>query len=133
MAVLAATPRAAIPRRYTHGSANRIKKTGDFARLQRSGKKLVSKHFLIVIGPSPTNRARLGVTITRKVDPRAAFRNRLKRRIREIFRLNRHKFSGSFDIIVIARQNAQQCNLFQIRKELLGTLSHAGYLKNASN
>ena len=43
---------------------------------------------------------RLGIVISRRVLKNAADRNRLKRQIREFFRLNKSDFQSCFDLIV---------------------------------
>ena len=110
-------------------SANcRLKKKKDFAGLQAQANKFYSKHFLILIASSPTSNSRLGITITTKVDKRAVGRNRLKRRIREVFRLTRRRLVKNFDILVIARQNASFCPYDQVKREILGILHHNSFL-----
>jgi ribonuclease P protein component len=49
---------------------------------------------------------RLGVTITKKASPRAVDRNRVKRIVREFFRLNTAAWPQGFDLVFIARANA---------------------------
>jgi ribonuclease P protein component len=49
--------------------------------------------------------SRLGLTVSRKVG-NAVVRNRVKRRIREWFRRERHEFEGVWDVVVIARREA---------------------------
>jgi len=106
--------------------ASRLKKSAEFACLQAKGARVYSKHFLLLIAKSDRPSSRLGITVTRKIDRRACVRNRLKRQLREIFRLNRERFKGSFDILVIARQNASQCNYRDIKREILGAFYHHG-------
>ncbi len=118
-----------MKRRFTLSPAQRIKKRPDFERLHRSSTRLHSKHFVILLGPPPGDHSRLGVTVTTKVDPRAIGRNRLKRCVREVFRLHQHKLSASFDIVVIARQNAPTCSFVEIEKQLVGALHQHGYLE----
>lgn len=94
--------------------------------------KLYSKHLLILVKPAEStkqDRSRLGITITKKVDKRAVARNRFKRLIRELFRLNRFKLQQNFDIVVIARFGAHECSLNQLSKEFLGALKKKGFLK----
>lgn len=110
----------------------RVKKRREFLRLQEEGKKISSEHFLVVcsrakIQPddsrdkdeSPQRESRLGVTITKKIHKSAVQRNRLKRRIREIFRHLRADFLTEGDMVVIARVGATELNFTEIREELL--------------
>ena len=73
---------------FKYRPQQRLKKRPEFLALQESGKKHYSKHFLLIIGKSAGSESRLGVTITRKVHKSAVHRNQLRRRVREIFRLN---------------------------------------------
>ena len=62
---------------------------------------------------------RIGITVTKKVDKRAARRNRLKRRVRECFRKTYRRFQGPpVDLVLIARDGATECEYEQVRKEL---------------
>jgi ribonuclease P protein component len=96
---------------------NRIKKKRDFARLQSGGGKIYSKHFLFIIGPSASRESRLGLTVTRKIDPRAVYRNRLKRRLREVFRQARPGLAAPLDIVVVARQGSGELSSRDIDAE----------------
>ena len=64
--------------------------------------KAVSREFTFLAKPNLQDHPRMGVTISKKVAKRAVDRNRIKRIIRETYRLKQHKLSG-FDIIVIAK------------------------------
>ncbi len=103
--------------RFPLSPNNRIKKKSDFHRLQSGAGKIYSKHFLFVIGPSDTGDSRIGLTVTRKIDPRSVHRNRLKRRLREVFRYTRPGITKPLDIIVVARQGAHTLTKAQIEQE----------------
>jgi ribonuclease P protein component len=111
------------------GPERRVKKRRDFLEAQKSGQKLYSRHLLIYVLPNGFETARLGVTVSKKVDSRAVVRNRLRRQIKEIFRLNQSRLLRPFDIIVIARQNAVTCKFDDLRREMLGALHHGGCLQ----
>lgn len=61
---------------------------------------------MAVAAPSGCEHSRLGLTVSRKVG-NAVERNRIKRLIREYFRLNRHLLGRPLDVNVIARQAAK--------------------------
>lgn len=46
---------------------------------------------------------RLGVTVSKKALKNSVDRNRFKRVVKEVFRLNKQKLEGCYDIVVIAR------------------------------
>ncbi len=47
-------------------------------------------------------------------------RNRLKRMIREFFRLNKDLFPGSSDVVISAREGAANLDYWQLSEELRG-------------
>ncbi len=114
------------------GPEYRLRSKKDLQHTQDNGKKLYSKHFLIIASKTENPVSRLGVTITKKVDPRSVVRNRLRRRIREVFRLNRHQLAASLDVLIIARNSSPECSSEQIRKEVMGALFHGNYLLKTS-
>jgi ribonuclease P protein component len=91
-------------RSFSFTKEDRILKRKDFLNLSASGKKVFNKYFIALFYTSE-DRTRLGITVTKKVG-NAVKRNRLKRLIREYFRLNKHKFSYKADINIIVKRNA---------------------------
>ena len=53
-----------------------------------------------------SERARLGLVVSKKVSKRAVDRNKLKRRLRETYRRNAHLFPPQSDILLIAKPSA---------------------------
>ncbi len=48
---------------------------------------------------------RLGLVVGRRVAKTAVRRNRMKRLLREFFRLNKHRLPASQDILIVARKD----------------------------
>jgi ribonuclease P protein component len=91
--------------KYTFTKADRILKRNEFIELSKTGRKIHHKYFFAVYAPGRHGRSRLGITVTKKVGG-AVKRNRIKRLVREYFRLNRHALSGEWDINIIAKNQA---------------------------
>ena len=91
--------------RFCFTKADRIRNHSEFLRLSKIGKKIHNRHFVANFFPDRFQRTRLGITVTRKVG-RATTRNRIKRFIREYFRLNRHIITGYWDINIVAKKKA---------------------------
>ncbi len=62
---------------------------------------------------------RLGIVVKKEIGP-AAFRNRMKRYIREFFRLHKHKIKGSYDIILMIKKGCSFNRYQEAEKELKG-------------
>jgi ribonuclease P protein component len=58
-------------------------------------------------------KTRLGVTVSRRVG-NAVVRNRIKRAVREWFRWNRGRLEERADLVVIARQGAEELSTREI-------------------
>ena len=91
--------------RYIFTKADRLLKRNEFIRLSRVGKKIHTGSFLALYQQGAGERTRLGITVTKKVT-NAPGRNRIKRLVRESFRLNRHSINGCWDINIVAKQKA---------------------------
>jgi ribonuclease P protein component len=92
-------------RSHTFSKADRLLKRHEFLHLSASGKRVQNRYFIANFGPGRFQRSRLGITVTKKVGC-AATRNRLKRYVREYFRLHRHRLKGHWDINIIAKKPA---------------------------
>ncbi|MCB0317855.1 MAG: ribonuclease P protein component [Bdellovibrionales bacterium] len=114
--------------KYTLPDNSRIKKRSEFLYVQNNGAKFYSRHFLVIALENCLNTSRIGVTISKKIDKRATMRNRIKRRIKEVFRINRHSLVNNFDIVIIARKNANKLEFRNIEREILGALFHNGLI-----
>ena len=89
----------------------------DFVNLNRLGKRYHTKHFLIIIKKNETGIGRLGITVTKKIG-NAVKRNRIKRLVREYYRLNKNDFSRGCDTVIIGKKNSYLLNYTDIKEEL---------------
>ncbi len=75
---------------------------------------------------SPENR--VGITVSKKLG-KAHVRNRVRRRLREIYRLNEEKFQPGWDIVVVARSRCVDVSFQRLTKSYLHLAGKAGILK----
>ena len=71
---------------------------------------------------------RVGITVGKKLG-KAHIRNRTRRRIREIYRLNEVKFRPGWDIVVVARSRAVDAPFDKLTKSYLTLAQKAGILQ----
>jgi ribonuclease P protein component len=88
----------------SYGREHRISRTADFWKDRRKRKKFDTEHFLLILRKNNKDARRLGLVVGRKVGG-AVSRNRIKRLIREFFRLNKEKIPESSDLIVLAKKD----------------------------
>ncbi|HEY7872090.1 MAG TPA: ribonuclease P protein component [Rudaea sp.] len=100
-----------------HPRSARLLRPADFARLRESGRRLSSQQLSIQYCKRDEPGARLGMAVSRRVSKLAVVRNRIRRQVRENFRLHRARLPAC-DILVIARQSAATQSNAQLRAEL---------------
>ena len=71
---------------------------------------------------------RVGITVGKKLG-KAHIRNRIRRRIREVYRLNEEKFLPGWDIVVVARSRAVDAPFDKLTKSCLALAKKAGILR----
>ena len=87
---------------FSFSKQDKIRKGHDYSRLKTEGNVFKTK--LLVFNFMESDRMRLGLIVTKKVGD-SVTRNRTKRWIREVFRLNRAAFARPVDLVVIPRKS----------------------------
>ncbi len=90
--------------RFTFRKYERICKRKEIETVLKNGKKVFEDGLIVYILKRSLEEkySRIAILVSSKVEKSAVKRDKFKRRIREIFRLNKHKISHPIDIIVIA-------------------------------
>lgn len=102
--------------------SERLRQSAEYDRVKAEGRRLRTSHFGVGIAVNHLDHHRLGLVVQKRYWS-AVGRNRIKRCIREFFRLNRHRIPlPGKDLVVIARPGAQDLNPAQIAEELLPVL-----------
>ncbi len=96
---------------------HRLKKSWEFQRVYKKGKKYWNAYFVIYVCQTQLEQSRLGITVSKKVG-KSVQRNRVKRLIREAFRVLSPKLLSQYDIVVVGRTPAGQLTGQQARDKL---------------
>lgn len=98
-----------------------------FRRLYHTGASANS--FLVLYAkPNKSDMNRIGITVSKKLG-HAVVRNRIRRRLREIYRLNEDQFQPGWDIVVVARSRCVDADFTSLTKAYLSLAAKAGILK----
>ncbi len=73
----------------------------------------------------------VGITVSKKLG-HAVVRNRTRRRLREIYRLNEHLFTPGWDIVVVARTRSVNADFAKLTQAYLSLAEKAGLLRSES-
>lgn len=101
-------------------SINRIKKNIEFKRLYNRSKRYYNKDFRLIVAKNKYDYPRIGFTITRKFG-KANKRNKIRRRLKEIIRLNLDKFENK-DYIIAPNNHTIDMDYLDLEKSLLHVL-----------
>jgi len=88
------------PPRYTFGHRMKLHGRRAFASVFEGRKRRRFGPVLVYVAPNARGHPRLGLTVSRRVG-KAATRTRIKRRLREAFRLNQHDWPGGWDVVCV--------------------------------
>lgn len=75
-----------------------------------------------------TDRNRVGVTVSKKLG-HAVVRNRVRRRLREVYRLHETEFLPGWDIVVVARSRCVEAPFGKLTESYLNLAKKAGILR----
>jgi ribonuclease P protein component len=99
----------------------RIVRSADYRAIYKAGRKIHSRRFVLFIRTNDVGRARLGLTVSRKVGGAVA-RNRIKRLFREIFRRSFGKIPNQLDIVINAKSGCTGTSYTALRDEFLDVM-----------
>ena len=77
-----------------------------------------------------TDTNRVGITVSKKLG-KAHIRNRTRRRIREVYRLNEAAFRPGWDIVVVARSKAVDAPFDKLTASYMSLAKKAGLLRES--
>ena len=97
--------------------SERLLRRADFEKLSGDGHRIDSDYFVILYSPNGLGKLRLGVTVNKRVGC-AVIRNRVKRLVRERFRLRKALFGDSYDVNVIAKGGTSDLSSREIGRAL---------------
>ncbi len=99
-------------------SYERLKKPREFSNVYKNGEKWVGEYVVLLYVKNNLPYSRIGIVVSKKVG-RAVVRNKIKRRLREIVRLNKEMIPEGLDIVIIAKTRARDTDFWGLKEDLL--------------
>jgi ribonuclease P protein component len=100
-----------------------------FRRLYAKGRSAVQPAVVLYCRKNGGKVSRLGITVGTKVG-KAVVRNRVRRRLREIYRLHETEFRSGWDLVVVARSRAESAGYWELEAQLLRAAGRLGLLQS---
>ena len=105
-----------------------LKENHLFRRLYQKGKTAADSRLALYVRRSGREKNRLGLTVSTKVG-HAVVRNRVRRRLREVYRLHENQLADGMDVVIVARVRAAHSSYWQLEASFLKLADKLGLMK----
>ena len=109
-----------------------LKKNEDFRKCYSTGKSYVNRDLVLYVCGNDMGKNRIGISVSKKVG-NSVVRHRIKRLIRENYRLREQMFNSGLDMVVVARSAAKDADYHRIGSALLHLAGKAGIYDKKNN
>ena len=106
---------------------NTLKRNYEFHRLYSKGHSAATPFLVVYARRTKRQTNRIGFTVSTKLG-KAVVRNRIRRRLREIYRLNEDRIPRGTELVVVARARAVNATYPQLEKAFLSACGKLGLL-----
>ena len=106
-----------------------LNKNHEFKRLYNKGKSAASQCVVVYCRRTGGNENRIGFTVSTKIGG-AVQRNRVRRRLKEIYRLNEARLKPGYDIVIVARVRSRFIGYHEMESSLLNLFRKLNIMKD---
>jgi ribonuclease P protein component len=104
---------------------NRLVKTKDIERTFKQGKSFFGKNLGAKIVVNEFGVSRFAIVVSTKVSKKAVVRNKIKRRLREVLRLEKDYLKTGYDLVLIALPTIVDVKQLELKGEIVKILQRA--------
>ena len=108
-----------------------LKENRVFRRLYAKGKSAVAPTMVLYCRRNGRRESRLGLTTGTKLG-HAVERNRMRRRLREVYRLHEAELLPGYDIVIVARSRAMEADFAELTRAFLTLAGRTGLMQEAA-
>ena len=105
-----------------------LKLNKEFRRLYYKGGSYVAKEMVLYVLPNGMQQNRLGLTVSKKIGT-AVTRNRVRRKLKESYRLLESGLQMGYDLCFVARNRATEEEFREIQSSMTFLLKKSGLLR----
>ena len=105
-----------------------LKENYMFRRLYNRGTSAANAYLVLYVRRNGSEKNRVGITVSGKLG-HAVERNLIRRRLREIYRINESRFAPGWDLVVVARTRAMTAEFSKLQRAYLSLAGKLNILK----
>lgn len=103
----------------------RLTKKKDFDKVAKGGKFFKENFLVLKKIKNNLQWTRVGFVVSQKISKKAVVRNKIKRRLREIVKVNLNKIKSGYDIIFFTKKGIEKKEFLEIKKIIENLLQKA--------
>lgn len=111
--------RAQVKKGFSFRKSERILSPVDYAKVRKTGRRVHTRSLTLFIAPNKLGIKRIGLAVSSKV-ANSVGRNRVKRLIREVFRLDKAMFPEGCDVLISVKDAGRFESLATVVQEFSG-------------
>ena len=105
----------------------RLRSNMEFRKVYSGGKNYWNRNLVLYVKKNNVGNTRVGYSITKKIG-NSVTRNKIRRRMKEIYRLNFHNIKSDYDLIFIPKKNTVDISYKELESAMLHILKLANIL-----
>ncbi|MDR1702925.1 MAG: ribonuclease P protein component [Sporomusaceae bacterium] len=117
-------------KKFKLGKNLKLCKNRSFQAVYKRGRSFSNRQAVLYVLPNKTKTSRIGFAAGKRLGC-AVIRNRVKRILREAYRLNQEKLTKGADLVLVGRQSLIKADLQTATRAFLDLCRKAGILKTA--
>ncbi len=113
-------------------TTERIRKNQEFKRVYNKGKSVVNRYLVMYYMKNNLPYNRIGFSVSKKVG-KSVVRNRVRRLMKETYRLRKIDINNGYDLVFVARVRMNQADYRTVEKSMFHLLKKIRRDKNEKN
>ncbi|HZK33387.1 MAG TPA: ribonuclease P protein component [Tissierellaceae bacterium] len=111
---------------------HRLRSNMEFKKVYKYGKNYWNRNLILYVKKNDLGYTRVGYSITTKIG-NSVVRNRIRRQMKEIYRLNFNLIKNNYDLIFIPKKNVVGISYDELESAMIHIMNLAKLLKKKVN
>lgn len=110
----------------------RLKKNMEFKKVYAQGKNYWNRNLILYVRKNGLDETRAGFTVSKKIG-KAITRNKIRRRMKEIYRLNLKEIKPGYDLVFIPKKNIIDISYRELESAMIHIMKISGLVEKKVN